>query len=1064
MLFRINQFSLHTTSSCLCAFVAKINPVPISHLIFILFFYDNLFAKLFRISQFSLQTTSSCFCAFVAKINPVPISHLIFILFFYDNLFAKLFRISQFSLHTTSSCLCAFVAKKQPALITYLIFILLFSGNLLAQQNSTIDPLQSQVISILNKVESEDRLAGNMNPDSAASLPFGIVKEIGPTRYIIAIDSAKFRTNNATFSAYMALDFPGATQKLCFSAQNIAFNPKGVMPSPNSKLVLVSEHRISMGPHVTMVLKPDGFNYVEWDCNGFTAVNLKGYFEFDPGTIYPDPSSSTDSVVRASFQIHVNDLHNFVVSTSLAPFCIRGIDDMSFTILDATADFSELSNAPNMVFPPGYNLANCNGDPLMWTGFYMRQFRVKLPRELSRNGNRPEIIATNLLIDNSGVSGIFQATNLFSTSAGSMSGWGFSIVSIGASLTSNQLNGGSLSGFIKLPVSETDSIAYAASFFQNLQTHQTDYSFSIAPAANMNAQILSAKLALLNSSTITVSKVNGKFKPIAILNGMLTLNSANAKARGLSFQQLTIASDAPLLRAGIFSLTPNDPDSSRLGGFKFSINSIAIGSFQNQPAIAFNIGLNFTDVGPISLGVNAGFVILTKTQTVADPAAGSNQTKLKWEYDHLRVDNIAMAFNSSVYHLNGTLIFKDDDPIYGKGFYGQIAMTIETVMPAPATSSVWFGNVNNYKYFYVDAAVPVPVPIGGVTIYRFMGGIYYHMHRNGTALQDQLYTNAFGAGSSYVPDITTSLGIKAGVTLGTSGNPKACNGDVALEMNFNSNGGINYLQLNGNVYFMIGISERLNKLPAQVPAIASMVMQYDFQNSAFHAVLGAQLHVPGASGNGTAVIHFDPNLWYVHIGRPQSRIIVNVAGIANFNAYLEVGQYIDPVPSPPQEVTSVVNANGLNAQRNENALANAGGFAFGAGFGTSFGGQVGFEHWYIYYNFAAGAGFDIMVLDYGSNAHCVNSTSPVGFQGWYGSGQIYAYLQGGVGIHGHVVGQDFDFNLVTLSAAAILQAKAPNPSWVGGAMGCDYDVLGGVVSGHCDFAFQVGNQCTILPN
>ncbi len=948
----------------------------------------------------------------------------------------------------------------------HLYIFLFFSGNLFSQIDSTINPMQSMVLSICNKVENENRLAGNMNPDSAASLPFGIVKEIGSTRYIIAIDSAKFQTNHASFSAFMALEFPGATQKICFSAQNIAFNPKGVMPGPNTKLVLVSEHRISLGPKVTMVLKPDGFNYVEWDCNGFSSVNLKGYFEFDPGTIYPDPSSPhPDSLVRAAFQIHVNDIHNFIVQTSIAPFCIRGINDMSFTVLDATADFSELSNAPNMVFPAGYNLANCNNDPLMWNGFYMRQFRVKLPKELSKSGQRPEIMASNLLIDNSGVSGLFQANNLFSCSQGSMSGWGFSVNSIGASITSNHINGGTMGGFLKLPVSENDSLIYAASLFENLQTHQTDYSFTISPVANMHANVLSAQLTLYNTSTLSISKTNGKLKPIAILNGLLTLNTSNVKAKGLQFQQLTIAAEAPILRAGIFSLTPLNPDSSKLGGFGFSLNMIHVGIVNNQPAIAFKIGLNFMDTNSVNISVTGGFTVITKTTTVTDEAAGGNNTKLHWEYDHLRVDTVGLAFNSSAFHLNGTIAFKDNDPVYGNGFFGSIQFTVEKVMASPAIANVWFGKKDSYHYFYVDASVPIPVPIGGVTIYRFMGGIYYHMQRGGNVpLENQLYSPAFGSASTYVPDNSIALGIKAGVTLGTSENPKPCNGDVALEMNFNANGGINLLQLSGNVYFMIGIIERQNKPANQIPIVASMQMQFDFMNDAFHAVLGTQIHVPGLVGTGQAVIHFDPQLWYIHIGRPQTRLNVTVGGIGNFSAYLEVGQLIDPMPPPPQEVTSVVNANGLNDQRNENALNNASGFAFGANFGTGFDGQVGFENWYLYYNFAAGVGFDVMVLDYGSNAHCTNTNDVIGLHGWYASGQIYAYLQGAIGLHGRVSAQDFDFTIVTLSAAAILQAKIPNPSWVGGAMGCDYDVLGGIVSGHCDFSFEVGNQCSIVQN
>ncbi|MBI3510467.1 MAG: hypothetical protein HY064_07365 [Bacteroidetes bacterium] len=903
-----------------------------------------------------------------------------------------------------------------------------------------------------------------MNPDSAASLPFGIVKEIGSTRYVIAIDSAKFKTNNATFSAFMALEFPGATQKLCFSAQNINFNPKGVMPGPNTKLVLVSEHRISIGPKVTLVLKPDGYNYVEWDCNGFQSVNLKGYFEFDPGMIYPDPSSSPDSVVRASFQVHCTDLHNFVVQTSLAPFCIHGLKDVSFSVLDATADFSELNNAQGMIFPNGYDLSNCNNDPLMWTGFYIRQFRVKLPKELSKNGTRPEIIATNLVIDNSGVSGYFLGNNLFNCSQGSMSGWGFSVNSIGVNLVSNHINGGSMAGYVKLPVSENDSLHYAAAIFENLQSHETDYSFTISPASDVNANVLSAKLTLYNSSALTISKVNGKLKPRAVLNGMISFSHSDAEAKNIPFQQLTLVSEAPVLVGGTFGFTA---DNKKLGGFGFSISQIQIGLLNQQAAIAFDVGVNFTDnsSGGFSISVNGGFDIITRSSTVANASEGGNATKQKLEFDRLAVNNISVDYNCSPVQLHGTIIFKNNDPVYGKGFGGNISLMITPGLSSPAISSVWFGTVNNYRYFYVDAAVPFTVPIGGgASIYRFMGGVYYHMHRqDATALENQLYTSSFGNALAYVPDENISVGVKAGVTLGTSGSPKPCNGDIAFEMNFNSNGGINYLQLNGTVFFMTGITDRLNKSPQQLPATASLVMRYDFQNNALHAVMASQIHLPGISGNGTSIMHFDPQTWYVYIGRPQQRMMVNVAGIANFSAYFETGSVVDPMPPPPANVSAVVNTNGLNDQRDENAISNASGFVFGASFADGFHGIIGSEHWNVYYNFSAGAGFDIMVRDYGAHAHCANTTNTVGLDGWYAQGQAYAYLQGDIGVRGHVV-HDFDITIISLSAAAILQARVPDPSWVGGAVGCDYDVLGGAVSGHADCYFESGSQCNIVQN
>ncbi len=948
------------------------------------------------------------------------------------------------------------------------LFIFLFISAFLrlsAQQDSIADPLQSYILSLSNKVETEDKLVGNMNPDSAANLPFGIVKEIGSTRYIVCIDSAKYVSNAATMSAYMAMEFPGSQQKICFSAQNIAFNPKGVMPGPNTKLVLVSEHRISLGPKITMVLKPDGFNYVEWDCNGFSAVNLKGYFEFDPGMIYPDPENIVqDSLVRATFQIHTNDIHNMVVQTSMAPFCVRGMEGMSFTVVDATADFSELANAPSMIFPQGYNMSNYV-DPMMWTGFYMRNFIVKLPKELSRNGERPAIAASNLLIDQSGVSGLFSATNLITLSQGSMSGWGFSVQTIGVNIISNHFNGCAMAGYIRLPVSETDSLAYACVISQNSSTGGIDYVFSISPAADMKAEVLGGTLTLYPTSSVQVVKQNGKFRPTATLNGKYSLANNNARVKNLQFQNMVLASDAPIMRSAIFSLVPEEPDTSNMAGFHFSINSIQFGLLGNEPAIAFEVGVNFSDGNALSIGAAAGFIVKTSTTTVANPAEGVGATKPKMQFDGVMINSIALDFHSGPFTLDGLIQFRENDPIYGKGFNGNINFTIDKVMSAPAQASVWFGRVNNMRYFYVDAAIPITVPIGtNVAIYRFMGGIYYHMSRSGnTSLESQLYSNAFGNASQYVPNSTIGLGIKAGVTIGSYPFEKPCNGDVALEIAFNANGGMSFINFTGNVFFMTAINQRMNVNPNNVPVVASIVMNYDFQNDALHAALGANVHFPGVTGSGQASLHFEPGLWYVHIGRPQTRVTLTVMNLATITAYFETGQMIDPMPPPPSQVSSVVNMNGLNDQRDEVALDAGGGVCFGASFNAGESDEFDItENIEVYYSFGIGAGFDIMVLNYGPNAHCQNSSAVVGINGWYSTGQLYAYLQGAIGLQGQVANQNFNVTILSLSAAALLQARLPNPTWVGGSVGCDYDILGGLLSGHVDCAFSLGTQCNII--
>jgi hypothetical protein len=115
----------------------------------------------------------------------------------------------------------------------------------------------------------------------------------------------------------------------------------------------------------------------------------------------------------------------------------------------------------------------------------------------------------------------------------------------------------------------------------------------------------------------------------------------------------------------------------------------------------------------------------------------------------------------------------------------------------------------------------------------------------------------------------------------------------------------------------------------------------------------------------------------------------------------------------------------------------------------------------IYAYFAYGAGFDMMLANYGANAHCSGSSEQVGWNGWVASGQLYCYLQGGVGIRGRALGQDFDISVLNGSVAAILAGKLPKPSYLTGALACEYVILG-IIKGSFTFDFELGSTCSIV--
>ncbi|MFZ5553119.1 MAG: hypothetical protein ACOZCO_08400 [Bacteroidota bacterium] len=941
----------------------------------------------------------------------------------------------------------------------HLLLFLLFSPVLLvAQEDSVLNPLQQEVYNVVNKVESEERFFDGFSSDSAQHLPFGIIKEMGSTRYIIAVDSAEFRSSGAWFNAYMAVDFPGTTKKIAFAAKHIKFNPKGVTGGNQSRLMLVSDHSIKISSNITLQLKADGRNFVEWDCNGFRSVNLKGYFEFSETILIPE-SENNGEKVTASFEINTPDIHQFVAQVSITPFRLNKLKDWSFRVTDAVVDMSEITNAQGMIFPTGYDFSSMNF-PQMWTGFYLKKLVIKLPGEFSRNGIPAEVQAEKLLMDNSGLSGNFTASNVFPASEGDMSGWGFSVQQLGVNFLSGKLNGGNIKGEIIIPAVENNGLGYTAAVVYNPVNEETDYCFSVNPKNNVQLNVFSAKMDLYNTSRVNVTKLNGKFLPSAILNGKITFSHEQASTPALSFQNLTFTTQAPYLTAGVFAYgNPNDSLSSqnRVGKFPVSLYNMFVIVHPEKPKINMGVRLNFMN------SENFGFAAQTNIMFGAKVNQDSNGET--WSFDKLSIHDISLLVNTQPFYLNGTIIFENDHPVYGDGFAGQIEFRFKELMDESFQVKTRFGHTT-YKYFYVDAWVPVKIKIPSTPfeLTRMAGGLYYHMRPMNNTVNDCISHMSIPPQNNqpfqeYYPDPSISLGFRVGSGFQFSPNEKTMNGEMMLDVSFLSSGGLNAIRLNGNAFFLSTFNDRLTK-PAPVYATASIV--FDNVNKVFDATFNANVNVPHAvNGFASSKIYVSPDLWYVCVGRPTQPAYINLLGIASATAYVMAGQQLEPMPPPFPVVANLVAQTGLDQQRNNEALANASGFAAGIRFQSSFYKEFGFDFFSVYGGFAFGVGFDMMLANFGSQAHCAGSSETAGMNGWVAQGQLFAYLQGTIGIKGTVFKQDFDLVVLSATVAAIVGGKIPNPSYVYGALACQYTILS-CINGSFNFDFSVGNDCTIV--
>ncbi len=75
-------------------------------------------------------------------------------------------------------------------------------------------------------------------------------------------------------------------------------------------------------------------------------------------------------------------------------------------------DLSDIAN-PDGLMLIGNDAAAWDGEANLWQGFYLKQLNIYLPKELANDkGERPMISASDMTIDNSGVSGKFSASNI----------------------------------------------------------------------------------------------------------------------------------------------------------------------------------------------------------------------------------------------------------------------------------------------------------------------------------------------------------------------------------------------------------------------------------------------------------------------------------------------------------------------------------------------------------------------------------------------------------------------------------------------------------------------------
>lgn len=228
--------------------------------------------------------------------------------------------------------------------------------------------------------------------------------------------------------------------------------------------------------------------------------------------------------------------------------------------------------------------------------------------------------------------------------------------------------------------------------------------------------------------------------------------------------------------------------------------------------------------------------------------------------------------------------------------------------------------------------------------------------------------------------------------------------------------------------------------------------------------------------------------WHLYLGEPDhdkrceftlvdfKTKIVSVA--IGANAYFCLGNELPnngQLPPIPEKVRrfldggekggvksdNISEANDARSKACTDFLANAktsGGVMLGA----SVWGYVKVDLGLFYGDMGATAGFDVSIRHLKGNNTCMNLGKAPGIDGWYGEGQLYAYLYAKFGLRINLGFFKKKLDLFNAGIGGVLKCGMPNPNYFTGKARVKVELLGGLVKLNKKFSFECGDVCEMF--
>ena len=928
----------------------------------------------------------------------------------------------------------------------------------------------------------------NLFDNEEITLPVGIKK--GDYELIIHDITKDKQTGEPLIRATCAFKFKDTAQRIAFEGQAAIRGKNGLGTS--GKLTLIAPVQRKIGPHSTLIVREG--TTVKFDCDGVDSFDAKLTWMLTSDKIIPTNNNGvpTNKPLAVSFDAFFQNFDNYLVSLNInQSFAIKGLKDIVFTLKGATLDQSDTETSAMVKFPPEYFTQQIEDQNKLWKGVFVSEATVSLPQAF-KNPNSNERISLSLqhvLFDENGFTGNVSANNIIQSETLDPAKWDISLTDISLGILKNNIVSYGFGGDLNIPPFGKHSLLpYHATYNPDLE----EVEIMAGVAGKYDFPALCSTITLNELSTINVLFKEQGIYPSIHASGMLSINaplgSDSTKTFSIpdiTFENMVISRESPYLTIGAIGITGNLRSPS-LAGFELSISDIHPFDNEKGSGLAFQAGVTLNEI----FGGDTELLLYGDYST--------------WKFKEVEVDKVHVDYKSKGFSIAGDVVFKNSDPVFGDGFRGDVKLTVINKFEFDAIGV--FGKKDNSRYFLADvfyetdpkSGLPVPPAL---SFYGFGGGIYKRMQQNSklpsqNATASDLEFGSSLSGISYLPDKNVGMGLMATTKFGLMPSPNAFSAKVGFEIQFNASGGLNFVQLRGDATFMDkpdkwggltdNITSYLNKMEKNgimqpqkanrtnlpVPEnkssgflTASIHIEYDAINEIFSADLNTYLNaglVKGAGSNdrlGGASAYFSPNEWHVYMGTPDDRLGVEILKLAKLDGYFMLGSNLPGLPLPPEKVLRNLDSDKRERLKRDDTskLSMGKGVAFGSEFKLDFNATLT----PFYAHLGAGLGAEFLLSNLNGKS-CEGYSGTPGINGWFAQVQAWAYVEADIGIRARIFRRTRSFSILSLSVGALLEGRGPNPMYLAGSVGGRYRIMGGLISGHCSFGFDIGEKCILV--